>query len=166
MLVITLCSYELYSETQNVDQSLSGDESLQHSNSRISMYAGIGVLELSAIGIQKQIADHQFVGIKLSTYLLSGKGGIPEGTGAGVTWTIFTSNDKFINVFNAELTYIFKNDHIDNPPYAIGAEINAGHKNYEEGFHLFWLVGISASLAPKIYDIYSPMVKIGANYNF
>jgi hypothetical protein len=155
----------LRSQTSNVASTIVQSATIEGMNSNYSIYTGIGVLELSVLGFQVRIFEHQFVGTKISTYLLSGKGGA-EGGGSGIIWTYTTDDDRFINVYNAEFSYLFKMVHSNNPKNGIGAELSLGHKNYMRGFHFFWLVGFSGSTGPKIYDLYIPMFKIGIHYNF
>jgi len=150
----------LRSQTPNAASTTVQPGTTENMNSNYSIYTGIGVLELSVLGFQVRIFEHQFVGTKISTYLLSGKGGA-EGGGSGIIWTYTTNDDRFINVYNAECSYLFKMVHPNNPKYGIGTELSLGHKNYMHGFHFFWLVGLSGSTAPKIYDLYIPMFKIG-----
>lgn len=166
-IIWTLC-FELSPSLPKMKdgESSSNSDSLKVSSSKISLYCGGGALEVAAIGIQSKISIHHWLGLKLSAYILSGRGLPPAGWGVGGVWTYSVPDRRIFNVFNAEVTYMHKTYHVSYPPYAIGAEVTTGHKSYEKGFHLFWLIGASFSTAPKIFDVYSPTVKIGGNINF
>jgi hypothetical protein len=63
MLVIVLCSTDLYSQKQNAEPSLSDEDTLQQSNSRISIYTdrkfNAASMEAVEMEIGKQRPNHR-----------------------------------------------------------------------------------------------------------
>jgi len=169
LLQLPLIYYPVYSQTSDAEATQMDDAANHHlSNSRFSVYSGMGALEFFTFGIQYRVAEHHEIGVKYSSYLTSGEMFIfpLTGRGPGLTWSYFYEQERVFNTIDAELTYMKSISHAYHPKYGVGAELTTGHKNYnEKGIHFFWLVGVSASWAPIITDVYSPALKIGANYN-
>lgn len=110
MMLVLGYSAVLHSQTQNENtKHAENKDSVEALESNISIYGGGGLLEMSAVGIQTRINRNQLIGVKLSHYMLSGRGFPPSGIGVGAMWTYSFVDARIFNVVNTEITYLHRN---------------------------------------------------------
>ena len=135
---------------------------------RVSIYSGVGFLELIALGVQYQIDDEFGLGVKGDIALVAGHDLPYGGAGGGVKGSYFFSRNgegSFLstNVLNAEASYV-------STSYggAASLEVTIGHDRIDgRGLGFLWLIGISRGGFPGERDrpLFFPTVKIGFHVN-
>ena len=136
----------------------------------VSIYTGIGFLELIAFGVQNQINPEFALGAKVDAAILSGSGpgiGLPlSRSGGGIKGSYFFSRAGegtflSINVLNFEGSYI--RSHGDR---GTSFELTVGHDSIEgRGIGVLWLIGLARgeSESASYPSLIFPAVKIGVH---
>jgi hypothetical protein len=133
----------------------------------VSVYAGLGFLELIALGVQYQINDEFALGVKTDVALVAGHDLPQGGMGGGLKGSYFFSRAGegtflSINVLNIEASVLPSVD-LERRD-AISLEATIGHDSIEgRGIGFLWLIGISRGGFPGEGDrpLIFPAVKIG-----
>lgn len=130
----------------------------------VSIYTGLGFLELIAFGVQYQINDAFALGMKADIALVSGHDRPQGGSGGGFKGSYFFSRngeETFLsmNVLNIEASYL-----ATSGGGAISLEATIGHDSIEgRRIGFLWLIGICRGGFPGEGDraLIFPAVKIG-----
>jgi hypothetical protein len=143
-------------------------ESLKRSsNTRtVSVYTGVGFLELLVLGAQYQINERYAIGAKADIVFLGSSSVLPSaGVGGGIKASYFfdeTGSDKFLgfNAVNFEASYLGFG--IRPSQFARGLELTLGHDSFVgHGFGLFWALGVAYSVSTDHPALFFPAFKIG-----
>jgi hypothetical protein len=134
----------------------------------VSIYAGLGFLELAVLGVQYQIDDAFSVGVKAGPALIGGHDRPGGGFGGGLKGSYFlsrTGEEAFlsINVLNVEAAYLSASG-----GGALSLEATIGHDAMEgRGIGFLWLIGVGRGGFPEERDraLIFPAVKIGFHVN-
>lgn len=126
----------------------------------VSIYAGIGFLELAALGVQYQINDEFALGVKADAALIAGHDVPGGGFGGGLKGSyFFRPNFLSMNVLNVEVSYL-----ASAGGGATSLEATVGHDSIQgRGVGFFWLIGVSRGGFPGERDrpLIFAAVKIG-----
>jgi hypothetical protein len=130
----------------------------------VSIYTGLGFLELLAVGVQYQINDEFALGAKADVALVAGHDVPQGGSGGGLKGSYFfscTGEGSFlsINVVNVEASYL-----ATSGGGALSLEATIGHESIEgRGVGFLWLIGIARGGFPGERDraLMFPALKIG-----
>lgn len=110
----------------------------------VSIYTGLGFLELAAFGIQYQINDEFGLGVKADVALVAGHDVPGGGAGGGIKGSYFYNRNGegtflSMNVLNIEASYL-----ATGGGGATSLEATVGHDSIVgRGIGFLWLIGIS-----------------------
>ncbi|MDP2884775.1 MAG: hypothetical protein Q8P51_07130 [Ignavibacteria bacterium] len=130
----------------------------------VSIYGGLGFLELIALGVQYQINDEFALGVKADIALVAGHDLPQGGFGGGFKGSYFfdrSGKGTFLsmNVLNIEASYL-----ATSGGGATSMEATVGHDSIEgRGIGFLWLIGISRGGFPgeRNRALVFPALKIG-----
>jgi hypothetical protein len=145
-------------------QSIEQSPDKNQNKRTISIYTGIGFLELIVLGVQYQINDEFALGVKADAGLVGGHDRPGGGFGGGFKGSYFFSpNGKgtFLstNVLNVEVSYLATGE-----GGATSLEATIGHDSIEgRGIGFLWLIGSCRGGFPgeKNRPLIFPAVKFG-----
>ncbi len=153
--------------SQNLSQSLNE----RKEERKIYLYSSLGILDFISLGIGYQATENFAISIKGSqTFITGASMGFPNaGYGLGSKVSYSTKFLLFNSISAEHIVYLgTTTDDSKSLKYAGNYfDLNIGRENiYEEGFNVFWAIGICLSAVKSRDILLSPSLKVGLNYNF
>ncbi|HZW40125.1 MAG TPA: hypothetical protein VFF33_12575 [Ignavibacteriaceae bacterium] len=166
IIIFTFSTFAYQEENTSEKFNVENDDSLKER----SFYTGlnIGLIEYASIHIGYQISQRYSVSLIGGGSIING-GIFANAQGVGVRFSYHTKG-KYWDCYTIKyVPYIFGDFYNPLPKqffFGNYIDITVGKENiYNNGFNIYWSLGISYNNAKTMMPLFCPLFKFGVNYN-